>query len=73
MMRIKDIREDNDIKQDTIAKYLGVTQATYSRYENNERQIPLNILISLANYYKTSIDYLVGITNEKKPYPRVWE
>lgn len=72
-MRIKDIREDNDIKQDTIAKYLGVTQATYSRYENNERQIPLNILISLANYYKTSIDYLVGITNEKKPYPRVWE
>lgn len=72
-MRLKDIREDNDIKQDTISKYLGVTQATYSRYENNERQIPINILISLANYYKTSIDYLVGITNEKKPYPRVWE
>lgn len=64
-MRIKEIREDNDIKQETIAKYLGVTQATYSRYENSERQIPLNLLINIANYYNTSLDYLVGITNEK--------
>ena len=69
-LRIKDLREDNDIKQQTIANYLNVKQSSYSQYENGNRQIPLEALIKLAEYYNTSTDYLLGITDERKPYPK---
>lgn len=71
--RIKELREDKDIKQVTISQQLNITQQTYSNYESGKRQIPVEMLVKIALYYNTSIDYLVGITNEKKPYPRVWE
>ena len=69
-LRIKDMREDRDIKQKTIAELLHIKQNTYSQYENGNRQIPLEALIKLAEYYNTSTDYLLGITDERKPYPR---
>jgi transcriptional regulator with XRE-family HTH domain len=68
-MRLKDIREDKDITQKTIADYLNIKQNTYSQYENGQRQIPLELLIKLALYYNTSTDYLLGLTNYTKPYP----
>jgi transcriptional regulator with XRE-family HTH domain len=69
-MRLKDIREDKDITQKTIADYLNIKQNTYSQYENGQRQIPLELLIKLALYYNTSTDYLLGLTNYTKPYPK---
>lgn len=73
MNRIKDLREDHDIKQAEVAKYLHIAQNTYSQYENGVRQIPIPLLIALAGYYHTSVDYILGLTNEKKPYPSVME
>ncbi len=69
--RLKEIREDKDYKQIDIAKYLKVTQAQYSRYEMGINTIPIEKLASLAKFYDTSIDYLVGLTDERKPYPRI--
>ena len=69
-MRLKDLREDCDIKQIQLAKYLNIKQNTYSQYENGQRQIPLDLLIKLAKYYNTSTDYLLGLTDERKPYPQ---
>ena len=69
-MRIKDIREDADKTQAEIAAYLHIKQNTYSQYENGLRQLPIDCLIALANYYKTSTDYILGLTKEKTPYPR---
>ena len=69
-MRIKDLREDNDLTQQTIADYLNIKQNAYSQYETGRRQIPLEALIKLARYYNTSVDYLLGLTDEKKPYKR---
>jgi len=69
-MRLRDIREDNDVTQATIAEYLHIRQSTYSQYESGKRQLPLDILIKLAIYFNTSTDYILGITNEEKPYPR---
>ena len=74
-MRLKDLREDSDLTQSMIADYLHVKQNTYSQYENGQRQIPLELLIALAEYYGTSLDYIVGLTDIKKPYPgkyRTW-
>lgn len=71
MLRIKDIREDKDLTQKQVAEILNCTQQTYSRYETGEITIDINQLIKLAKYYNTSIDYLVGLTNEKKPYERI--
>lgn len=68
-MRIKDLREDSDITQKELAKYLNIKQNTYSQYENGQRQLPLDILITLAKYYHTSTDYILGLTDERKPYP----
>lgn len=68
-MRIKDLREDNDFTQQQIADYLHIKQNTYSQYETGHRQIPVDVLIALAQFYKTSTDYLLGITNIQKPYP----
>ena len=69
-LRIKDLREDNDVTQETIATFLNIKQSTYSQYENGKRQIPLEALIKLAKYYNTSTDYLLGLTDERKPYKR---
>jgi transcriptional regulator with XRE-family HTH domain len=68
--RIKDLREDGDLTQQEIAEYLNIKQNTYSRYEREERSMPIEVWIKLARYYSVSVDYLVGLTNEKKPYPR---
>ncbi len=69
-MRLKDIREDNDITQKEISDFLHIKQNTYSQYENGQRQIPVSILIKLAEYYNTSVDYILKLTDEKKPYKR---
>ncbi len=67
-MRIKDLREDNDLTQRELAEYLHIKQNTYSQYENGQRQLPIEALIALAKYYKTSTDYILGLTDERKPY-----
>lgn len=69
-MRIKDLREDADITQKELADYLNVKQNTYSQYENGQRQISLDALIKLAQYFNTSTDYILELTNERKPYAR---
>lgn len=56
---LRDLREDNDIKQETIANYLGISQQTYSNYENGRREIPIEAVKKLAKYYKVSTDYLL--------------
>lgn len=63
--RIKDLREDNDKLQKDIAQLLGISQQYYSEYESGKRTIPISHLITLAQYYKTSIDYIVGISDFK--------
>ena len=69
-MRLKDLREDKDLYQKDLAKILNIAERTYSGYETGSRNIPNEILINLAKFYNTSVDYVLGITNEKKPYPR---
>ena len=69
-MRLKDLREDADLTQQRVADYLHIRQNTYSQYENGQRQIPLEILISLAQFYKTSTDYILELTDVKKAYPK---
>lgn len=68
--RIKDLREDNDLSQQYVAEYLGMKQPQYSRYERGLRDIPTDVLIKLSKLYKTSVDYLLGVTSERKPYRR---
>lgn len=67
-MRIKDLREDRDLTQKEIAAYLHIRQNTYSQYENGQRQLPIDCLIALALFYNTSTDYILGLTEEQKPY-----
>lgn len=67
-LKIRDVREDHDLTQQQVAQYLMCDQSLYSKYERGEREVPLNIMIKLAKFYKTSIDYLVGLTENKKPY-----
>ena len=69
-LRLRDVREDRDINQKTIAEYLGCCQQTYSRYENEKAQPSLETLVKLALYFDTSVDYLLGITDDPSPYPR---
>lgn len=69
-LRLKDLREDNDLLQKEIADYLNVSQVAYSYYEIGRRMIPFELLIKLAEYYHTSVDYILGLTNKKEPYPR---
>ena len=64
-LRLKDLREDSDIKQAVLAEYLNIKQNTYSQYENGKREIPISLLWKLADYYGTTIDYLVGRTDKK--------
>lgn len=67
-MRLKDLREDRDLTQADIAKFLNVCQNTYSQYENGQRQLPMDALIKLAKLYKTSTDYILELTNNPRPY-----
>ena len=69
-MRLKDLREDNDFTQKEIANILNCKQNTYQQYEAEKRQIPIDALKKLAIQYNTSIDYIVDLTDEKKPYKR---
>lgn len=66
--RIRDLREDKNMNQTQIAKLLGMSQTGYSKYETGENDIPTQILIRLARFYNTSIDYLLGETNDPKRY-----
>lgn len=68
--RIRDLREDNDLHQEDLAKLLNCTQACYSNYENGKRDIPTEVLNQLADFYNVSVDYLMGRTNTKTPYPK---
>lgn len=67
--RIRDLREDHDLYQKDLAKYLQCTQVCYSNYEIGKRDIPSDILIKLADLYQTSVDYILGRTDEIAPYP----
>jgi len=66
--RLRDLREDRDLNQTQIAQMLGMSQTGYSKYETGENDIPTQVLIRLAKFYGTSVDYLLGLTNERKPY-----
>ena len=68
--RIRDLREDRDLKQEDLAKLLNCTQACYSHYESGKRDIPTEVLTKLADFYSVSTDYLLGRTNQKTPYPK---
>lgn len=70
MNRLKDLREDKDLYQKDIAKIINMSQTGYSKYEVGTNDIPTQALINLALFYNTSIDYILGLTNEKKAYPR---
>ena len=67
--RIRDLREDHDLKQINLAEFLNVSQATYSDYESGKINVPIEVLIKLAQFYKVSLDYLVGLSDEK-PRPK---
>lgn len=66
LQRLKDLREDSDLQQADIARLLNTTQPQYSRYETGERELPIRHLVTLAEYYKVSADYILGRTNVKE-------
>lgn len=68
-LRIRDLREDRDLKQREIAEYLHCDQSLYSKYERGERSLPLEYAVDLARLYDVSLDYLTGLTCEKRPFP----
>lgn len=67
--RIRDLREDRDLLQKDLAAVLHCSQVAYSRYELGTRDIPTKVLIELAAFHQTSVDYLLGLTDEMRPYP----
>ena len=69
--RIRDLREDKDLTQKQIGQLLNMSQTGYNQYETGKNDIPTKILIELAKFYNTSIDYILELTNEIKPYPRI--
>lgn len=68
--RIRELREDRDLTQRQMAEYLQIHQTTYSDYELGRLNIPADVLIKLAQFYNTSIDYILGITDRTEPYPK---
>lgn len=70
IIRLKEIRKDKDLSQTDVANYLGMKQQQYSEYEIGKRLIPIETLNKLADFYDTSVDYLIGRTDERKPYPK---
>ncbi|ADU26053.1 helix-turn-helix domain-containing protein [Ethanoligenens harbinense] len=69
-LKIRDLREDHDLTQQQIAEYLKCDRSLYAKYERGERDVPLQTAVRLAIYYKTSVDYLVGLTDERMAYSR---
>ncbi|MCG8482092.1 MAG: helix-turn-helix transcriptional regulator [Clostridia bacterium] len=69
-LRIRELREDKDCTQKDISQLLHCSQQVYSNYELGQRDVPTQFLIKLANFYNTSVDYLLGLTDERKAYPR---
>lgn len=69
--RLKDMREDRDLLQTDVAALLGISQTVYSRYERGFQTIPVIHLLKLADFYNTSTDFLLGRTNNPKPYERI--
>ena len=69
-MRLKDMREDRDLTQKELASYLQISQNTYSQYENGRRQLPIETLLRLAEYFQTSTDYILELTDCAAPYPK---
>ena len=67
--RIRDLREDSDMTQTEVAAHLHIRQNTYCQYEIGRRQLPLTCLVSLARLYGTSTDYILGLTDQRRPYP----
>ena len=68
--RIRNLREDADLTQAEIGEQINVPHRTYAYYERGERMIPPQVLIALAQFHQVSVDYLLGLTDQKKPYPR---
>lgn len=68
--RLRDLREDRDLSQREVAKLLEMSQTGYSKYETRENDIPTSVLQRLADFYNVSVDYLLGRTNQKAPYPK---
>lgn len=68
--RLRDLREDQDLSQSALAKYLNCSQACYSYYELGRRDIPTESLVKLADFYQTSVDYLLGRADIRYPYPK---
>lgn len=68
--RLFELRERSDFKQKEIAEILCIDQRVYSNYETGKREIPTRLLVLLAQQYRVSTDYILGLTDEKKPYPR---
>ena len=68
--RLKDLREDADLSQTALGNAIGIPQRTYSYYENGQRMIPPEVLSRLADFYNTSVDYLLERTDQKEPYPK---
>ncbi len=66
--RLKDLREDRDLVQKEVAAILGIDQRVYSNYEIGKREIPTRFVVKLADFYKTSTDYILGRTNDPRPY-----
>lgn len=69
--RIRNLREDSDLNQTTVAKMLGMSQTGYSKYETGENDIPTAILIKLAEYYRTNVDYILGLTDNPIYYKEI--
>lgn len=69
-LRLRDIREDRDLKQKDLAELLTIHQTTYSDYELGRLNVPVDALNTLADYYGVSVDYLLGRTSRKEPYPK---
>ena len=68
--RLRDLREDRDLLQKDVAEVLQCSQVCYSHYELCKRNIPTEVLVQLAAFYQTSVDYLLGLTDDARPYPR---
>ena len=69
-VRIRNLREDNDLTQKQVSEYLFCDQSLYSKYERGLREVPVGIIIKLAALYSTSTDYILGLTDEKLPYKK---
>lgn len=68
--RLRDLREDTDLNQTQVAGILGMSQTGYSKYETGENDVPTQVLIKLAQFYRTSIDYILGVSDQRNPYQK---